>query len=189
MGEGDRLGAQRPPCGCRLLADGAGQDRYAARRALGGLGRFADPQAETNCVLVTWSGARSPTSTGGWRAPTLLRTSRRNWCLNIAAAGNGSAGCWRTGNRATDCPCIWLAALDAVAEACAAERAASATTRSVACRIHTANGSRSARTLLRVLRRHGYLASIQDGKEGAPLRWTLTAAGRHARSNALMRQC
>jgi ribosomal protein S8 len=84
-------------------------------------------------------------------------------------------------------PVHWLAALDAVAEACAAERAASATTRSVACRIHTANGSHSARTLLRVLRRHGYLASIQDGKEGAPLRWTLTAAGRRARSNALMR--
>jgi ribosomal protein S8 len=81
-------------------------------------------------------------------------------------------------------PVHWLAALDAVAEACAAERAASARTRSVACRIHTANGSRS---LLRVLRRHGYLASIQDGNEGAPLRWTLTAAGRHARSNALMR--
>ena len=46
----------------------------------------------------------------------------------------------------------------------------------------------TARTLLRMLRRHGYLASIQDGEDGAPLRWTLTAAGRCARSKALIRQ-
>ena len=85
-------------------------------------------------------------------------------------------------------PVHWLAALDAVAEACAAERAANATTRLVARRIHRADGSHPARTLLRVLRRHGYLASIQDGEEGAPVRWTLTAAGRRARSKALMRQ-
>jgi hypothetical protein len=85
-------------------------------------------------------------------------------------------------------PVHWLAVLDAVAEACAAERAASATTRLVARRIHTADGSHPARTVLRVLRRHGYLASIQDGDEGAPLRWTLTAAGRRARSKALVRQ-
>lgn len=44
------------------------------------------------------------------------------------------------------------------------------------------------RTLLRTLRRHGYLASIQNGEDGAPLRWKLTAAGRRARSNALIRQ-
>ncbi len=85
-------------------------------------------------------------------------------------------------------PVHWLAALDAVAEACAAERAASAPTGMVARRIHPPDGSHPARTLLRVLRRHGYLASIQDGKDGAPLRWTLTAAGRRARSNALIRQ-
>jgi hypothetical protein len=85
-------------------------------------------------------------------------------------------------------PVHWLAALNAVAEACAAERAASATTRLVARRIHTADGAHSARTLLRVLRRHGYLASTQDGEEGAPLRWALTPAGRRARSKALMRK-
>src|SRR5262245_19501987 len=84
-------------------------------------------------------------------------------------------------------PVHWLAALDAVAEASAADPAASATTRLVARRIHTADGSHPARTLLRLLRRHGYLASIQDAEEGAPLRWTLTADRHHARSNALMR--
>ncbi len=84
-------------------------------------------------------------------------------------------------------PMHWLAALDAVAEACSAERAASAPTRLVARRLHGAEGSNTARTLLRTLRRHGYLASIQD-QEGAPVRWTLTAAGRHARSTALIRQ-
>jgi len=85
-------------------------------------------------------------------------------------------------------PVHWLAALDAVADACAAERAASAPTGLVGRRLHGADGSHTARTLLRMLRRHGYLASIQDEEEGAPLRWTLTAAGRHARSKALMRQ-
>jgi hypothetical protein len=85
-------------------------------------------------------------------------------------------------------PVHWLAALDAVADACTAERAASAPTGLVGRRLRDADGSHTTRTLLRMLRRHGYLASIQDEKEGAPLRWTLTAAGRHARSKALMRQ-
>jgi ribosomal protein S8 len=81
-----------------------------------------------------------------------------------------------------------MAALDAVADACAAEQAASAPTGTIARRIHRPDGSHPARTLLRVLRRHGYLASIQDGEDGTPLRWTLTAAGRRARSNALIPQ-
>ena len=82
----------------------------------------------------------------------------------------------------------WLAALDAVADACAAERAASAPTGLVGRRLHGPDGSHAARTLLRMLRRHGYLAGIQNEEEGAPLRWTLTAAGHHARSKALTRQ-
>ncbi len=85
-------------------------------------------------------------------------------------------------------PMHWLAALDAVAEACSAERAASAPTGLVARRLHGADGSNAARTILRTLRRHGYLASIQTDQAGAPLRWTLTAAGRDARSTALIRQ-
>jgi hypothetical protein len=86
-------------------------------------------------------------------------------------------------------PVHWLAALDAVADACAAERVTSAPTGLVARQIHGANGTHPARTLLRVLRRHGYLATIKDREEGAPLRWTLTAAGRRARWDAPMRQC
>jgi hypothetical protein len=85
-------------------------------------------------------------------------------------------------------PMHWLAALDAVAEACSAERTASAPTGLVARRLHVADGSHTARTLLRMLRRHGYLASIQTNQEGAPLRWKLTAAGHHARSTAPIRQ-
>jgi hypothetical protein len=85
-------------------------------------------------------------------------------------------------------PAHWLAALDAVAEACAAERSASAPTGRVAHRIHGADGNHSTRTLLRVLRRHGYLDSVQHEEQGAPLHWTLTAAGHRARSNALVRQ-
>jgi hypothetical protein len=85
-------------------------------------------------------------------------------------------------------PAHWLEALDAVAEACAAQRAASAPTGLVAHRIHGADGNHSARTLLRVLRRHGYIASVRHEEDGAPLRWTLTAAGRRARSNALVRR-
>ncbi len=85
-------------------------------------------------------------------------------------------------------PMHWLAALDAVAEACSAERATSAPTRLVARRLQGAGGSHTARTLLRMLHRHGYLASIQNDQEGEPVRWTLTAAGRRARSTALISQ-
>lgn len=85
-------------------------------------------------------------------------------------------------------PVHWLAVLDAVSRACAAERAASAPTGLVARRLPGAHGPHMTRTLLRTLRRHGYLASIQNGEDGAPLRWKLTAAGRRARSNALIRQ-
>lgn len=85
-------------------------------------------------------------------------------------------------------PLHWLAALDAVVDACAAERAAYAPTGLVARRLHGAEGPHTARTLLRILRRHGYLTSIQNGEDGAPLRWTLTAAGRRARAEALMRE-
>jgi hypothetical protein len=85
-------------------------------------------------------------------------------------------------------PVHWLAVLDAVADACSAEGAAGAPTRMVAFRLHGADGSHTARTLLRMLRRHGYVSSIQNEEQGSPLRWTLTAAGRHARSTALIRQ-
>lgn len=85
-------------------------------------------------------------------------------------------------------PAHWLEALDAVANACAAKGAASAPTGLVARRLPGAHGPHTARMLLRMLRRHGYLASIHDGEDGAPLRWTLTAAGRRARSKALIRQ-
>jgi hypothetical protein len=85
-------------------------------------------------------------------------------------------------------PAHWLAALDAVADACAADPSASAPTGLVGRRLHGADGSHTARTLLRILRRHGYLASIPNEEEGAPLRWTLTASGHDARSTALIRQ-
>jgi ribosomal protein S8 len=78
-------------------------------------------------------------------------------------------------------PLHWLAALDAVADACATERTASAPTRLIARRLHGADGSHMARAVLRMLRRHGYVSSIQNIEQGAPIRWTLTAAGRDAR--------
>jgi hypothetical protein len=58
-------------------------------------------------------------------------------------------------------PVHWLATLHAVADACAAERAASGPTGLVGRRLHGADGSHTG-TLLRMLRRHGYLASIQN---------------------------
>lgn len=85
-------------------------------------------------------------------------------------------------------PVHWLATLDAVADACARERAAGAPTGLVARRLHDAEGSHTARALLRMLRRHGYVSSIRNDQAGAPLRWTLTAAGRQARSTALIRE-
>jgi hypothetical protein len=71
----------------------------------------------------------------------------------------------------------WLAVLDAVAEACAAERANSASTGRVSLRIQGVKRGK-ARTLLRVLRRRGYLDTMADSVDGAPLRWALTPAGR-----------
>lgn len=75
----------------------------------------------------------------------------------------------------------WLAVLDAVAEVCAAERANSASTRRVSLRIQGVNRGQ-ARTLLRVLRRRGYVDTIGKSVDGAPLRWALTAAGRSVRT-------
>lgn len=75
----------------------------------------------------------------------------------------------------------WLAVLDAVAEACAAERANSASTRRVSLRIQGVNRSK-ARALLRVLRRRGYVDTMGESVDGAPLRWALTPAGRSVRT-------
>jgi hypothetical protein len=73
----------------------------------------------------------------------------------------------------------WLTVHNAVDAACAAEQADSAPTGHIARRLR-ASGSPPARTLLRVLRRRGYVHTIQDADDGAPLRWGLTAAGRAA---------
>src|SRR5258708_1583318 len=75
----------------------------------------------------------------------------------------------------------WLAVLDAVAEACAAERANSASTKRVSLRIQGVNRGK-ARTLLRVLRRRGYVHTMPESVDGAPLRWALTPAGRSVRT-------
>jgi hypothetical protein len=77
----------------------------------------------------------------------------------------------------------WLAVLDAVAEACAADRASSASTGGISLRVRGANG-RTARTLLRVLRRRGYVCTTGASVDGAPLHWALTAAGRALRTTA-----
>lgn len=71
----------------------------------------------------------------------------------------------------------WLTVLEAVAGACAAEHADGAPTGNIARRLG-ANDSPPARTLLRTLRRRGYVRTIGEPADGAPLRWTLTAAGR-----------
>lgn len=79
-------------------------------------------------------------------------------------------------------PDSWLAVLDAVAEACAAERIDFAPTDVVARRIRFAHGSGRARALLRLLRRRGYVCARPNSKDGAPVRWALTAAGRSLRT-------
>src|SRR5436190_15548386 len=72
-----------------------------------------------------------------------------------------------------------LAVLDAVSAVCADERSDSAPTGHIARRLR-ARGSPPARTLLRALRRHGYVRTVEASVDGAPLRWALTPAGRAA---------
>jgi hypothetical protein len=79
-------------------------------------------------------------------------------------------------------PDRWLAVLDALADACAAERADSATTDLVSRRIRHANGSRTARTMLRLLRRRGYVSTRPNSGDGSPVRWALTASGKSLRT-------
>jgi hypothetical protein len=43
---------------------------------------------------------------------------------------------------------------------------------------------RTARTLLRLLRRRGYLDTLGESGDGAPRRWALTPAGRSLRDRA-----
>jgi DNA-binding transcriptional ArsR family regulator len=75
----------------------------------------------------------------------------------------------------------WIAVLNAVSEACAAEHASSASTGVISLRIRGVSG-RTARTLLRVLRRRGYVCTTGDSVDGAPLHWALTPAGRALRT-------
>ena len=77
----------------------------------------------------------------------------------------------------------WLAVLNAVSEACAADSAGSASTRRVSARIRGGN-TRSARALLRVLRRRGYVRTAVGAEDGAPVLWALTAAGREVRKHS-----
>ena len=74
-------------------------------------------------------------------------------------------------------PDRWLVVLDALAEACAAERADSAPTDLVSRRIRSADGSGTARTLLRLLRRRGYVCARPTSGDGSPVHWALTSAG------------
>jgi hypothetical protein len=88
---------------------------------------------------------------------------------------------WSAADTDGEVPASWLAVLDAVAEACAAERIDYAPTDVVSRRIRSADGSRKARTLLRLLRRRGYVCARPNSKDGAPVRWALTSAGRSLR--------
>lgn len=76
----------------------------------------------------------------------------------------------------------WLAVLDAVADACTVERANSAPTGRVHARARDLNGKK-VRTLLRLLRRRGYVCTTGDSVAGAQLRSSLTSAGPAASPN------
>jgi hypothetical protein len=89
---------------------------------------------------------------------------------------------WSGGDTDGEVPASWLAVLDAVAEACAVERSDFAPTDMVSRRIRSADGSRKARTLLRLLRRRGYVCARPNSRDGAPVRWALTTAGRSLRT-------
>jgi hypothetical protein len=73
-------------------------------------------------------------------------------------------------------PAHWQAVIDAVEDACSSARSGSATTGLVARRLSGLHGS--PRTLLRVLRRRGYVQTLTETADGDPIRWTLTPAGR-----------
>jgi hypothetical protein len=72
----------------------------------------------------------------------------------------------------------WQAVLDAVEDACWSAGGDGATTGLIARRLGVLTGSRTPRTLLRVLRRRGYVETLAETEEGAPIRWRLTQAGR-----------
>lgn len=75
-------------------------------------------------------------------------------------------------------PDRWLVVLDAVADLCIAQRSDGVPTDLVSRRLRATNRSATARTVLRALRRQGYLYSPAESVEGAPRRWALTPAGR-----------
>ena len=77
-------------------------------------------------------------------------------------------------------PDKWLAVLDALARACSAERSASAPTGRISLQAGRNNGH-TTRTVLRVLRRRGYVYTTGESVDGAPLKWGLTSAGQAVR--------
>jgi hypothetical protein len=76
-------------------------------------------------------------------------------------------------------PDRWLAVLRTVSDACQAERADSVPTPLVARQLcdQPPGGPSSVRTLLRTLRRHGYVRSPNRAGD-EPARWAPTAKGR-----------
>jgi|SRR5206468_8897897 hypothetical protein len=97
-------------------------------------------------------------------------------------AGVAADAVWTGAETDARVPDRWLVVLDALAEACAAERTDSAPTDLVSRRIRSADGSRTARTLLRLLRRRGYVRARPNSRDGAPARWALTSAGHALRT-------
>lgn len=78
-----------------------------------------------------------------------------------------------------DVPERWLIVLRAVTEACDAEQSDSVPTPAITRELRGQLGGTTAaiRTLLRALRRHGYLNS-QAPDDNGPVRWAPTAKGR-----------
>ncbi len=74
-----------------------------------------------------------------------------------------------------------LAVLDALEAACTADHCSSVPTARVSLQIGGGHGG-TARALLRVLRRRGYVCTTGESVDGAPLRWALTPAGRALRT-------
>jgi hypothetical protein len=80
-------------------------------------------------------------------------------------------------DRASVVPAQWLTVLDAVADACADDRSSSVPTGRVSLQIGRGHDG-TARAVLRVLRRRGYVYTTGESVDGAPLQWGLTPSGR-----------
>lgn len=126
------------------------------------------------------AGSGGPRRNNRCRELELFRNLCSGGLFQSCSGGHELAGMATDRDAGTLVPQQWMAVLNAVFDGCAAARSTSVETGVISLRAKGISRG-TARTVLRVLRRRGYVCTTGESVNGAPLRWSLTPAGRALR--------